>query len=302
MKYPLLSLLLTAGAACVGIGPAQAAVSCQISAIDAFHTGYDGLLPSPTLGSGTFTVTCSRDAAGDPQLIGVSATTDDGLYNKGNNNQAMLGADALTYDLFSDATYTANWTGSAKKAIASTVNLGTGVPATASTVLTYYSRIPTGQIGRPQGIYTDAVVIGLRYGDNTKGMNSWSGASSAPLSVQISNVPTCVFVTPPGTVAFNYTAFSPTAVTASTTFRTLCSTNHAYTMSLSDSSGTPTGLQTRGVLAGLQYTLTLSASTGIGSGTAQFYTINGSMPAGQAGACSGAICTETTSHTLTISY
>lgn len=295
MKPRLLSPLV-ALAALSGPPELHAAVSCSISAIDAFNTSYDALLATDTLGSGTFTVTCTRDASGDPTSVSFKAAADNGLNSKGTTNRAVLGASAVAYDLFTNASYTTGWTGKGKSVISGTVTLGTGVPSTQSAVMTYYSRIATGQTGLPQGLYGDTVTVSLSYGSNN------TAATPVPLSVQISTVPTCVFSAPPGTVAFSYTAFSPVPATASTTFAALCSTTLPYTMALTDANGLPAGLQTSGVVAGLQYTLTLSASSGVGSGSAQFYTIQGTMPAGQAGTCSGGTCTDRNQHGLTISY
>jgi hypothetical protein len=56
------------------------------------------------------------------------------------------------------------------------------------------------------------------------------------------------------------------------------------------------------VAVGLQYTLALSAPGGTGTGLAQPYSVNGTMPAGQAGTCAGANCGVTQVRTLTITY
>ena len=63
-----------------------------------------------------------------------------------------------------------------------------------------------------------------------------------------------------------------------------------------------------GVVSGLNYTLQINGQTppvnnrNPGPGLAQTHTINGSMPAGQAGTCSTGTCTGTQAHTLTITY
>lgn len=49
-------------------------------------------------------------------------------------------------------------------------------------------------------------------------------------------------------------------------------------------------------------TVALGATNANGSGVAQTYTINGAIPAGQAGTCTGATCSGSQTRTLTITY
>ncbi|MDX8385172.1 MAG: spore coat protein U domain-containing protein [Gallionella sp.] len=114
---------------------------------------------------------------------------------------------------------------------------------------------------------------------------------------------TCVNTAPPANLAFNYTAFSATPVLASTSFGVRCTTSLVYTISLD---------ATDDVVAGLNYTLGLNTvGTGggnplatVGTGVPQTFFINGSMAAGQAGACntSAAPCSAAQIRTLTVTY
>lgn len=266
---------------------AHAALSCNISAVDNFSASYDGLLGSDLLSSGTFTVTCTRTASSDPTSVGLKIRNDDGAYNVGATNRARLGGSGnyLNYDLYTDPAYTLNWRASNSRDIDGTLTLGSGVPTTQSMVFTFYSKIPKGQTGKPQGTYTDTVKLTLVYGSKT--------APTVSMFVAISNVPTCAFSTPPGDVAFNYTSFSAAAATASSTFAALCSTNLPYTIALDSTSG---------VVAGLRYTLSLSSSANTGTGMAQTHTISGNMQAGQAGACATGTCNGSSPHSVTITY
>lgn len=268
-------------------GSAHAALTCNISAVDNLISSYDGLQVSDMLSSGTFTVTCTRTASNDPNPVPFKVRTDDGAYNVGAGNRARLGGTAnyLNYDLFADAGYTLNWRNKNNNDINGTLTFGAGLPATQSVVITFYTKIYAGQTGKPQGVYTDTVMLSLVYNGIT--------APGVAMSVAISNIPTCAFSTPPGTVAFTYTAFSPVAATASTTFAALCSTSLPYTMALDTNAG---------VLAGLGYTLSLSSTAASGTGVAQTYNINGTMPARQAGTCGAGTCTATNRHNVTISY
>jgi hypothetical protein len=61
-----------------------------------------------------------------------------------------------------------------------------------------------------------------------------------------------------------------------------------------------------GVVSGLKYDLQINAQTlpvkFVGSGAAQVHTIQGNMPAGQAGTCTTGSCVASQVHTLTITY
>ena len=108
---------------------------------------------------------------------------------------------------------------------------------------------------------------------------------------------------PPGTVNFGtYTAFQGSANLANTTFSTTCTNLTPYTLSLDANSG---------AVSGLNYSLLLNTTSGggvhpfgpvPGTGSAQTYYINGTMPANQAGTCAGASCAGTNVHTLTVTY
>jgi spore coat protein U-like protein len=219
--------------------------------------------------------------------VSFSANTNNGINASGGNNRAALGANLLRYDFFTNATFATNWSTQSSKAITGTVTLGTGVPASASTVSTYYAKIVAAQTGLPQGVYTDTVTVSMTYGASN------TNATPASIGVQITNVPGCEFTTPPSTIAFTYTAFSTSASTASTPFSARCTTSLPYTMALDATSG---------VVSGLRYTLSLSAASGTGNGAAQAYTITGNMQAGQAGTCATPTCTGTNAHSITISY
>jgi len=284
IKHRLPGIVLALAGGC---GSAQAALSCNISALDNLTSTYDGLLGSDMLSSGTVTVTCTRTASGDATSVALKIRNDDGAYNIGASNRARLGATGsyLNYDLFANSSYTLNWRNKNNNDIDGTLTFGSGIPATQSTVFTFYSKIYRGQTGLSQGTYTDTVRLTLVYGTAT--------APGVSMSVTISNIPTCAFSTPPGNVAFSYTSFSAAAVTASSTFAALCSTNLPYTIALDT---------TIGVVAGLRYTLSLSSSANTGTGVAQTHTINGNMQAGQAGTCATGTCTDSKPHSVIISY
>lgn len=92
----------------------------------------------------------------------------------------------------------------------------------------------------------------------------------------------------------NYTAFSATAQTSTTSFMLRCSSGLPWTISVSPNPA---------VLQGLRYTITPSPASGSGNGnTGQAVTLTGSMQAGQAGTCTGPTCSGTQAHTVFITY
>jgi spore coat protein U-like protein len=270
---------------------AQASVTCSISS-PGFFSVYDSLAATDNLNTSAFTVNCTR-LASDPTTFNYIAFTDDGLYNPGGsgNNRAQLttGTSRIRYDFFTSASYSVNWSKSSK-CITGTINFGSALFG--SQTQTYYSKIPAAQTGLPQGSYLDTVTVNMSYNQAACKNNAAVDASSI-FQVQISNVPACQIVLPPGTVAFTYTAFSPVAATASTTFATRCSTTQPYVMALNANYG---------VVSGLNYALSLSATSSTGNGALQNYSINGVMAAGQAGECATASCSASATHTLTITY
>lgn len=288
MKHTLQSWLV-AMALLLASAWAQAAFTCSVSS-PGFFSVYDALAPSDNQNIGTYTLNCTR-LSSDPATLNYIAFTNDGLYNTGPNNRAKLstGNSYIKYDFFTDGTYGTNWSKS-NRCITGSVNFGTALSG--SQVKTYYARIPAGQTGAPQGLYDDTVTVLVAY-NRTSCASNVTGDTSATFPVQISNASACQIAIPPGTVAFTYTAFSATPALASTTFSTRCSTNLPYTMSLDANFG---------VVSGLNYGLTLSATNGNGNGALQGYTINGTMPAGQAGSCTTGFCTATDTRRLTVTY
>ena len=260
---------------------AHAAITCNISS-PGFVTGYDAAAVAININQTYFTVTCTRNLAADPASVNYSAFPNDGLYALGGNNRAAFGASRIRYETFKDAACGIRWRSNSP--FAGTITFGALI-GTLSTQTNFWGCIPAGQAGLPAGLHTDTVTMTLSYGPNPQATsNSVSPVSITPPS-------DCKITTAPGNIIFTYTAFGP-AQAASTTFGTTCTNLLPYTMALDTTSG---------VVSGLQYSLTVAASS-TGTGLPQTHTINGSMPAGQAGICAAASCVNSQIHTLTITY
>ena len=121
--------------------------------------------------------------------------------------------------------------------------------------------------------------------------------------VNISLTSACIY-TKTSDVSFSYTSFQTSAQAQSTAgaFTVKCTNLLPYTLAL-DAAGSYTD-----AAVNLAYTLALSAAGGTGNGTAQTYSVTGSIPANQPGNCAttGGACTNSASanktRTLTITY
>lgn len=134
---------------------------------------------------------------------------------------------------------------------------------------------------------------GLR-GDTGLGWRALGGSLNAPVVMTVGVNNQCVFNTYPGNLVFNYTAFSATAQTSTTSFMLRCSSGLPWTISVVPSPA---------VLQGLRYTITPSPASGSGNGNSgQAVTLTGSMQAGQAGTCTGPTCSGSQAHTVFITY
>ena len=257
---------------------AHAAITCNISS-----PGVQLAYPansSPVITQTSFTVTCARNLAGDPTSISYSVSADNGLNPNGVNNRAFQGTNPLRYDVYRDGACSSAWKGNTT--INDSIPVLSGFTPVSKTT-TFWGCVVTSQ-APPAGTYTDTVTMTLTYGTST---------ATNTFPVSIATPATCNVTTPPGNVAFGTYVALGSAVNASTTFGVTCTTYLPYTMSLDAPSG---------VIAGLRYTVALSATSSNGTGALQTHTISGNLAAGQAGTCSGATCTASQTRTLTITY
>lgn len=262
---------------------AQAAITCNVSS-PGFTTSYDPADAAQTIVQTQLTVTCQRSDAGDPTSQLFSIRANNGLYPLAGNNRVKrtTANNYIRYELYSDSACASLWSNNSTR-IAGSVSMSGLVPS--SVTISYWGCIPAGQ-NRPAGIYNDTVTMTLFDGMSATVLNT--GAISVALHSQA----TCSISSAPGLMTFNYASFGP-AANASTTFGATCTDLLPYTLSLDATGGT---------LLGMNYSLTLSASSAIGNGVQQTHTISGTMAAGQAGTCATGSCSATQTHTLVITY
>lgn len=260
--------------------PAQAVISCSVSS-SGFNSVYSTTAPTANTSSGTAVISCTR-AAGDANTVSYTLNADNGLNPAGQNNRAGLGASLITYELYRDAGFSQRWGPGGVRDFAGNINFGGSLSVTLT--LAYYAVIPALQ-NVPAGLYTDTVSMTLVYGGVT------APASTFTPQVYVNTI--CQVTTKPGPMSFAYTSFQVTPAAASTPYAVRCTNSLPYTMALDATSGT---------MLGLTYNLSLSAPSAIGTGVAQNYSINGTIPANQVGTCALASCSATQVRSLTISY
>ena len=279
-------------------GHAWAVHSCSVSVTGTGMIYVQGVNANDA--AGTVVLTCTRSAS-DANTLTYRIKAEDGLQPQGNQRRVQLGAttNRLDYSLSRGTTAggsascanTSNWQAPANgtnDVITGTLNFGSGL--TASVTWGYCIRVRGNQGAPAAGIYTDLVGVFAQYPDNNGG--ALSPVASLNVSVGVSNQ--CVFSAAPGMMSFNYTAFAPVAQTASTSFDLRCSNGLPWSVSVSPDSAT---------LQGLRYSIAASPDSGVGNGNSgQTVTLNGSMPAGQAGTCPAASCSAQQAHTVMITY
>ena len=279
--------------------PAVALTTCSISS-PGFLAGYDPTNVTTSITSTTFDVTCTRDNGAGPATVTVQyqVAANNGINASGTQNRAALSGSFLNYNLTTDPACATPWKGATvipTPAASFTIAKNSTVTSTA----TFYGCIPPGQVVLPpEGTYTDTVTMTFSLA-KAQGQNSFTGGA---FPVSIIAPATCTITTPPSNVAFSYTAFSTTAVLANASIGLQCTKQLAYTLTLDAADG---------VVAGLNYSLGMNTTansggtnpfSGVGIGTPQTVYINGTLAAGQAGACSATNCNATDTRTLTVTY
>ena len=229
---------------------------------------------STNITSSTVTGSCTK-TGGNTDTYTVVADT--GLNPSGGSNRGQNGANFINYTVSTLSNCGNQWNGA---------NFFTfSFTSSGSSMQTYYGCVPAGQW-----------LAALTYSDTVTMTTTHRGTpftSTFPVSITVQ--PICIIATAPSNLTINDTAFGA-AVNVSTNFGIQCNNLLPYSMSLGATN------PIYGVASGVQYSLTLSATSGNGNGLAQTYSIAGNAAAGQAGTCTTGSCSNTDVQTLTISY
>ena len=96
-------------------------------------------------------------------------------------------------------------------------------------------------------------------------------------------------------VAFTYTSFGSAATGSGGGFNVKCTNTLPFKVGFTNAA-TPAVTETvTDAAVNLQYTLGLSAATGVGTGADVAFSVTGTMPANQAGTCATGTCTNASS-------
>ena len=265
---------------------AQATISCTITS-SGWALNYTPSNPVPQSTQSSFTLTCSRSATTDATTLNYFVGVGNGQHNAGTANRALqqTGTSLIAYENYRNSGCTAVWKATGGNRISGSMTLSGFLPTTVTT--SYWGCITTTQTGLPADTYTDTVIMAVT--DASGGATLATGS----FNLSIYQPAVCNITQAPGNVAFTYVAFQASVAMASTNFGVTCTNGMPYSMALDATSG---------VVSGLEYAIALSASSASGSGSQQNYTVNGTMPANQAGTCGAGSCSGTSVRTLTITY
>lgn len=258
---------------------ARAAITCNLTS-SGISSDYRPANPANTVTAGFFTMTCTRSVIADPTSVAYTVTVNNGLRPFFGFNSAALGGGRLYYGTYTTSSCSTQWTGATT--LGGTVNFSSSNDFAAKSDVPhqFWACILNGQ-NPAAGTYTDTLLVTPSIG------------TPATFPISIDTPSTCSISTPPGNLLFTYSAFQVSAALASTGFSTTCNNKLPYSMAL-DSAG--------GVLLGLNYTLSLSTNSAVGTGAAQNFTIDGTLAGGQAGTCATGSCSSSVARTLTITY
>lgn len=281
--------------------PESGPIACKVSSpvytttYSPFASGYSTAL--------NFEVVCTRSTNLIATTVEYSVVSRNGNNPSGGSNRAVLSglpAKYIDYDLYLDSNCSSLWKGTNK--ITNTNLVMASGSTSASALHTFYACIPAAQINVVFGSpYSDSAKLVIQNVSGSPGTPNVSNQTDGLLNVSIHVPNVCNISTPPGPVAFGtYQAFG-SAKTASSTFGVKCTNAATYEMAITDGNG---HALTTGILAGLSYTLALSATSGTGTGSEIRHIINGNMPARQAGSCANGGCsgTKSNTHYLTVTY
>lgn len=269
---------------------AQATVSCTITASSMSGT-YD---PASNLDmQGSFTINCTRatkDSKNQTVWIGLNQTTSQAM------SKAAPYPDSISYGIYTDSLRTTLWTNGATGGVAVPMTFSASSTA-ASATQPYYMRANSGQTDKAAGSYSDTIAVTMNLTSDT-GPN----LGSTTITSQATVPKTCTVDTTPVAYTVNYRAFQATAASDSTQgVNVSCSKGTQVSLSLDKANGVISPI-------GLSYGLAFGASSQTTSGTSGSnaaplsFPLTLTIPAGQAGTCSAAVCSGSDTRTITITY
>ncbi|MDM0030206.1 spore coat protein U domain-containing protein [Variovorax saccharolyticus] len=287
----------------LAVGWMVAAVSCGTWAVECTVSA-TSVAPSTlyvngaaSYATGSITATCTRQT-GDVSRPYIYIGVNQGEPPSGRAMTRQNGTTTLAYEIYHRTYGSGAWTEGAGVAATSTSSGGVfyrmaNSAAPQTTTFTYYIVIPSAT-SKPAGIYDDLAVTATVRLSTSGGSNTGATLALANWGIAASIQHSCYFSSTPAPVVINYTSFMSAAATATSFFQVSCTYQTPYTLAIAAPS--------TGTLLGINYSLSLGASSGTGSGLAQTYSIIGSAAGSQAGTCGAGTCSASRVHTINVVF
>jgi len=289
-KLTVLALMLLA------MPSVQAAVTCTSAVSSPTPIGTNYLSNTTVSLQMSVKITCNRDLASEAMNgLPYSLAADNGAYANGQNNNARLAFNGtnydLRYDVFQGSCNGQQWR--SNNPITGTVTWPAGVTGPASDTKPFWFCIKTATTPTAAGVYRDSIALTATYNNITATVGTIPVAIYAPAN--------CTINSGPGDFGLTYNAFQASALISARPFISTCTVDMPYGISVSPSAGT---------LAGVNYSVDITdagvsgnvVTTTNGTVGARTLYVRVTAPAAQAGTCTGATCTASQSHTLTLTY
>ena len=217
------------------------------------------------------------------------------------------GSETLTYQIYHANYGSGTWTegagvASTNKSAGGVVYQMTNTNAAQTFSYAYYFNISTPQASAPAGIYDDLAIVATIRLSNNAGLATSTILSSASFGVSASIVSSCYFSSAPTPLSINYTSFTATPASGTSTFQLSCTYGSPYTLSLDAVPPPSVTSLTTAPLLGLPIQLSLSAGSGTGSAAPQSFSVTGTIAAGQSGDCALGLCSASQPHTVFVGF
>ena len=278
------------------IGPADAAISCSVSATGlAFGDVTSALLANQTSSTtGTITFNCTGFAASSTATVCLSLDT----YNASTTRSMTSGANTLNYQIYQNSSFTTRWGDRADGDVV-TIHVSTNSSGAASGSATMYAQVLTGQTTLPAGSYSQTIPSGanneLAAANGTAtpctSITSNTTGISFTTTATVSNI--CSIST--ANINFGSVPNLSSSVAATGSIILQCTHGDAYNVGLNAGSGSGATIANRLMTYG-SYTVTYSlyqnsahsvvwgntigtnTVSGTGSGATQTLTVYGLVP------------------------
>ena len=279
------------------IGGAAHAVTCNITTATSVSLSTLYASGAATNVTGTISGSCTPASAAERAYIFIGL--DGGKPSAGRAMTRQNGTETLNYQIYHRNATSGIWneaTGVAAN------NTGAGGVlyrlANSAAVQTfsyvYYLNIPAGQTTAPVGIYDDLIITATIRLSTAGGLSTGTVLGNAVFGASASIQHSCYFSTSPTALVLDYTSFTGTAVTGTSTFALSCTFGSPYTLAI--------GPPATGTALGVNYSLALNALSGTGTASPQAFSVTGTAAANQSGTCASSTCSATNAHTITVTF